>query len=264
MFDNYLERWNLVSDGDVIVTNNSRLLPVSRSGEPAMLKIAVDPEEKAGASLMVWWDGDGAARVLAQEGDALLLERSNDNGKLMKMARTGQDDEASRIVCAAATRLHSSRDKALPVLVPLTQWFHPLEAAAAQRGGLLTEAAAVARELLGEPREIVALHGDIHHQNILDFGERGWLAIDPKGLLGERGYDFANTLDNPDAETAYKPGRLARQASVIAEAAGLDRKRLLKWVIAYGGLSQSFYLKDDIDVKLDLTLVELAMDELTK
>lgn len=25
---------------------------------------------------MAWWDGDGAARVLAREGDALLLERA--------------------------------------------------------------------------------------------------------------------------------------------------------------------------------------------
>ena len=264
MFDVYLERWSLIPDGDSIVTNNSRLLPVSRNGEPAMLKIAVDPEEKAGASLMVWWNGDGAARVLAQEGDALLLERSDDDGKLMKMARTSQDDEASLIICAAAARLHSPRDNPQPSLVPLAQWFRPLETAATQRGGLLAEAAAIARELLADSQEVVVLHGDIHHQNILDFGDRGWLAIDPKGLLGERGYDFANTLDNPDAETAYKPGRLARQASVIAEAAGLDRRRLLKWAIAYGGLSQSFYLKDDIDAKLDLSLVELAMAELAK
>lgn len=264
MFATYLERWNLLPDGDAIVTNNSRLLPVSRNGKPAMLKIAVDPEEKAGAALMAWWDGDGAARVLAHEGDALLLERSDDDGKLMKMARTGQDDEASRIICAAAARIHKARDKALPTLVPLSHWFRSLEAGAAQRGGLLAEAAAVARELLAEPQEVVALHGDIHHQNILNFGERGWLAIDPKGLLGERGYDFANTLDNPDAKTAYEPGRLARQATVIAEAAGLDRRRLLKWTVAYGGLSQSFYLKDDKDAELDLTLVELAIAELAR
>lgn len=265
MFAAYLERWNLVADGDTIVTHNSRLLPVSRNGEPAMLKIAIDPEEKAGASLMVWWGGDGAARVLAHEGDAILLERSDDDGKLMKMARTGQDDEASRIICAAAARIHKAREKALPpTLVPLSQWFRSLEAGAAQRGGLLAEAAAIARELLAEPQEVVALHGDIHHQNILDFGERGWLAIDPKGLLGERGYDFANTLDNPDAEIAYKPGRLAHQASVIADAARLDRRHLLKWAVAYGGLSQSFYLRDDKDAQLDLRLVELAMAELAR
>lgn len=32
--------------------------------------------------------------------------------------------------------------------------------------------------------------GDAHHSNILDFGERGWLAIDPKRVTGERYYDY--------------------------------------------------------------------------
>lgn len=34
---------------------------------------------------------------------------------------------------------------------------------------------------------MVTLHGDLHHGNVLDFGASGWLAIDPKGLKGERG-----------------------------------------------------------------------------
>jgi streptomycin 6-kinase len=41
------------------------------------------------------------------------------------------------------------------------------------------------------------LHGDIHHDNVLDFGARGRLAIDPKGLLGERGFEFAIFLPTP-------------------------------------------------------------------
>jgi streptomycin 6-kinase len=69
----------------------------------------------------------------------------------------------------------------------------------------------------------VVLHGDIHHGNILDAGQRGWLAIDPKGLIAERGFDFANMFCNPDLKTAVAPRRLARQASVVAEAADLDR-----------------------------------------
>jgi streptomycin 6-kinase len=46
--------------------------------------------------------------------------------------------------------------------------------------------AATARELLAKPSEVVVLHGDIHRGNVLDFGPRGWLASDPKGLVGER------------------------------------------------------------------------------
>jgi hypothetical protein len=48
-----------------------------------------------------------------------------------------------------------------------------------------------------ERRDVVVLHGDMHHENILKFSSRGWLAIDPKGLVGERGFDYANIFCKP-------------------------------------------------------------------
>jgi aminoglycoside/hydroxyurea antibiotic resistance kinase len=53
------------------------------------------------------------------------------------------------------------------------------------------------------------LHGDLHHGNVLDFGLRGWLAIDPKGLLGERGFDFANIFTNPISPIRGAASRVA-------------------------------------------------------
>jgi streptomycin 6-kinase len=50
---------------------------------------------------------------------------------------------------------------------------------------------------LTAPREEGVLHGDLHHDNVLDFGRRGWLAIDPHGLFGERGFDYANNSPTP-------------------------------------------------------------------
>ena len=106
------------------------------------------------------------------------------------------------------------------------------------------------------------LHGDIHHGNVLDFGPRGWLFIDPKRLIGERGFDFANILRNPDAQVATAPGRLARQASVIAEAARLDRTRLLQWTLAFAGLSAAWIFGDGDNPTLDLAVAEIAASEL--
>jgi streptomycin 6-kinase len=74
MFENYLDRWRLDPDGEPITTATSRLLPVRRDGAPAMLKVATEPEERRGADTITWWDGDGAARVLAHEGDGLAHE----------------------------------------------------------------------------------------------------------------------------------------------------------------------------------------------
>lgn len=260
----YRERWQLTPDGDAFHTHSSWLQPVHYQGAPAMLKIAMESEERRGAVLMTWWDGHGATRVLAHEGDALLLERAMGEGSLVEMARDGRDDEASCIICAVAAKLHAPKERPLPELVPLPKWFQELAPAASRHGGILVQAAAAARALLAEPRDMVTLHGDIHHGNILDAGPRGWLAIDPKRLVGERGFDFANIFCNPDLETATAPGRLARQASVVAEATGLERTRLLQWILAYAGLSAAWTLGDGDEPDVALAVAEIAAGELGK
>ena len=265
MFENYLDRWRLEIDGDLIATTTSRLLPVRRDGVPAMLKVAIEPEERRGADTMTWWDGDGAAHVLAHEGDALLMQRAESSTSLEKMARSGRDDEATRIMCQVAARLHAPRMRPLPSsLVPLPEWFAALEPGAARHRGILEQAAAMARHLFAEPRDIVVLHGDIHHGNILDFGSQGWLAIDPKGLLGERTFDFVNILRNPDDQLALRPERFSRQATVLAAAAGLDRTRLLQWTLAFTGLSAAWIFADGDEPDLDLAVGELAAMELSR
>ncbi len=258
-FADHLARWHLTPDGDAIVTHSSRLLPVRRQGAPAMLKIAHETEERRGAAVMAWWGGQGAARVLAHDGDALLLERAVGDRSLVALARSGRDDEASNILCAAAAALHARADRPPPsTLVPLTRWFRDLEPTADHRGGIFRRAAATARHLLAEPRDAVVLHGDLHHGNVLDFGRRGWLAIDPKGLIGERAFEFANIFRNPDLETATAPGRFARRVAVVAAAAGLEERRLLQWILAYAGLSAAWTLGAGGDPALALAVAGLA------
>jgi streptomycin 6-kinase len=262
MFEVWLAKWDLVPDGVPIVTPTSRLLPVRQGKVTAMLKLACHQEEARGNRLMVWWNGVGVARVLAAEGDALLMERAADPDRLAAMARTGQDDEAIGVLCAVAGRLHAHRAPAPPELVGLEEWFAALAPAARTQGGLLQAAADTARALLDNQREIVALHGDLHHRNVLNFHGRGWLAIDPKGLLGERTFDHVNMLRNPDLPTMTAPGRFSRQARLVAGAAALDHQRLLRWTLAFAGLSASWHLEQGGDPEPDLTLAQLALAEL--
>ena len=227
-----------------------------------MLKIALAEEERRGGQLMSWWDGDGVAQVIAHDDYALLLERASGRVSLAEMARCGKDDEASRIICAVAARLHVPRMEPLPELVPLADWVRALAPAAATHGGIFRASADAARKLLAAPRDITVLHGDIHHGNVLDFGSRGFLAIDPKGLIGERAFDFANIFCNPDHATAVTPGRLARQLDVVAEAANLDQSRLLRWILAYAGLSAAWSIDDGNDPSTALAVAEIAAVEL--
>ena len=268
-FDRYLMLWNLAPDGAPIVTFGARLLPVRRRGEAAMLKIATESEEKFGGVLMAWWDGTGAARVLAMDRDAILLERAEGDRSLSAFARNGRDDEATRILCDAIAELHAPRGKPLPELIPLPVWFRELEPAAAAHGGLLARSAASARLLLAHPQEIGVLHGDIHHDNILDFGDRGWLAIDPKRLLGERGFDYANLFCNPDVAdpshpVATLPDRFARRLEIVVARTGMDRRRLLHWIIAWTGLSAAWFIGDGMSPETDFRIAELAFAELDR
>ncbi|MFT4036908.1 MAG: aminoglycoside phosphotransferase family protein [Thermomicrobiales bacterium] len=257
----WLARWALTPDGAAIRTPTSLVQPVRWRGEPAMLKVAMVEEEQRGGQVLACWAGDGAARVMAIEAGALVMERASGPRSLVAMAQGGEDDAASRILCATAAGLHRQRQPC-PAAFPLEPWFADLAPAAAREGGILRASHAAATRLLAEPQEPAVLHGDLHHGNVLDFGERGWLVIDPKGLYGERGYDFANIFCNPDAAVALTPGRLARQADVVAEAAGLERARLLQWVLAYAGLSAAWSLEDGDDAMLALEVARLAAAEL--
>jgi streptomycin 6-kinase len=90
------------------------------------------------------------------------------------------------------------------------------------------------------------------------------LAIDPKGLVGERGFDHANIFCNPDDRIATMPGRLSRQIGVVAKAADLESKRLLSWVLAWAGLSAAFSLEDQVAADTALKVAELAAAELNR
>ncbi|MFL9908951.1 aminoglycoside phosphotransferase family protein [Paraburkholderia sp. RL17-337-BIB-A] len=267
MFAEYIVKWDLLPDGEPIRTHSSRLLPVRQHGVAAMLKVAQEPEEKFGAQLMVWWDGDGAARVLAHDADALLLERAPSHYSLADQARMGDndaDDHAIDILCAAAAKLHAPRNKPLPELVGLPRWFQCLWPAAEHYGGWLAESAAAAQALLAAPQDQVVLHGDIHHGNVLDFGARGWLAIDPKGLYGERGFDYANIFCNPDQASALVPGRFARRVERVAHIAALDRRRLLQWILAWSGLSAAWILETGAAPDVDMDIGRMAAEALKR
>jgi len=244
----FLDVWHLIPDGLLLTTRSSWVLPVRHHGSLAILKVARIPDEQAGYGLMTWWDGQGAAKVLASSSIALLMERATGTRNLARMAWSGQDNEACQIICDTAARLHACWRRPFPELHPLETWFQPLFQLASEHSALMP-AAHIARELLAAPYAIGPLHGDLHHENVLDFEGRGWLAIDPHGLLGERTFDYANIFTNPDLSDpdrplATLPGRLESRLNVVISATGIEPVRLIRWIVAGTGLSAAWFLGD--------------------
>ena len=123
IFEPWLSRWHLDPDGAEIITASARLLPVLRGGVQAMLKIADDPRERGVADLMRWWNGRGAARVLASDGEALLIERASGLHSLTQMSSDGADDTATGILCTVLDELHRPRAEHDPQMEQHARFF---------------------------------------------------------------------------------------------------------------------------------------------
>ncbi|MEG1453822.1 aminoglycoside phosphotransferase family protein, partial [Brevundimonas sp.] len=243
----YLLNWKLEASGPTVSTPSAYLQPVVMSdGRPAMLRLQTQDHAASGADLLQSWAGDGAAQVYARQGPALLMERATGTQNLIDMAHDGQDVSATQILCATAARLHGQKNTPPPSLIPLERWFQSLIAPA--HSGLLATCAGIATKLLAHSDHSVPLHGDLHHGNVLDFGTRGWLAIDPKGLLGHPAFEYAVMFTNPDLSAPEKPvaaDAFERRFSQIVRASNLPAEVLRDGIIAGAGLSAAWFIEDD-------------------
>jgi streptomycin 6-kinase len=241
-----LEQWDLELTGEPWSTPSSRLALVRRrGGGAAVLKVPLLAEERLGCRVLRWWDGEGAARVYEIDpSGAVLMERAEPGTPLVAMAKSGRagDLEATGILMNAIQRLHRRDPDGAPEgLRSLRSWFRELFSWADQAGGFYRRAADLADGLLDDQREVRVLHGDVHHENVIRFGpRRGWLAIDPKGLVGDPIFDYLNLLTNPGAEVVHGPGRFDEQLKLIIERTGFERDRLLQWAMAWAGLSAAW------------------------
>jgi streptomycin 6-kinase len=83
----------------------------------------------------------------------------------------------------------------------------------------------------------VLLHGDLHHENILAATREPWLVIDPKGIVGPRGYECGTYLRNHLLNKADPARVLARRVDQLAEILELERDEILRWGVAHNVLS---------------------------
>jgi len=107
-------------------------------------------------------------------------------------------------------------------------------------------------DLLASMDAPVVLHGDLHHYNILAAGRRPWLAIDPKGIMGEPAYEVGAWLRNPLPQVAVWPDLeriLDRRVALLAERLGFERRRLLAWGAAQAVLAAWWSYEDEGSVQ---------------
>ena len=229
----FAERWNLSPDGGPMHGQAALVLPVLRGdGTPAVVKFQVLDEETEGEPVALrMWGGDGAVRLLDHDADTgtMLLERLDEGRPLSAMADTreavvviaellarltaGPAPEGMRRLADIAAEMVDDLPGALKALPD------PAERALVERCG------GAVREVMGEAGDRM-LHWDLHFDNVLASERAPWLAIDPKPLAGDPGFDLWPALNNE-----FAPDEVLWRFDAMTEVLGLDRERARAWTL---------------------------------
>lgn len=254
MLNQYLAKWELTHPQKLTETATSHIYTVTYQSDTAILKllkpIGID-DEAGGAIALHHFDGLGAVRLIQADEQAHLLEYASGES-LTSLVERGEDDFGTSIIADVVHQLHSHP---LPQhtnnLISLRRRFHSLfhHAEKPASDPIFKRAAQLADQLLSNPLQICVLHGDIHHDNIRHHPKRGWLAFDPKGLIGERTYDVANVLCNPITmpKLVCNETRLLNQSAILADKLMIEHKRILAFVYIHACLSVCWSIEDSMD-----------------
>lgn len=237
----YLERWELTLDGGPMHGIVSLVLPVVRAdGTAAVLKLQPLDDESAGeADGLRAWDGDGSVRLLDDDPSTgtMLLERLDAARPLSVVADHMKAtfvlaELLSRLVAVPAPAgLRRLGDIASAMLEQVPMAHRGLPEADDRR--LLDRCASAVRDLVAEPGDRL-LHWDLHFDNVLASDREPWLAIDPKPLVGDPGFDLMPALDNrwDDIVATGDVTRAVRERfDLMTEVLGLDRRRAAGWTL---------------------------------
>ncbi|SMD23571.1 streptomycin 6-kinase [Kibdelosporangium aridum] len=261
-----LEQWQLKLDGKPMHGMASLVLPVEKDGEKAALKLQpVDWEHEGEPVGLRIWDGDGIVRLLDHDQDtgAMLLERLDEHRPLSAMP---DDFAATEIIAGILARLVSVpgpenirhlKDIAAKMVANTPEAIPELSDPDEQR--MLKNWAAAVEEVLDEPGDRL-LHWDLHYDNVLAADREPWLAIDPKPLVGDPGFDIMPVLDNRWDEivaTGDVTKAVLRRFDLMTEALELDRERAAIWT-AGRALQNSLWDIDDGEHVLQPMQVAIA------
>lgn len=183
--------------------------------------------------------GPASVSLLSVDGDVLVLDRVCPGTAVADLP----DDEATVALAKALQSLW------VPVpdgcqLPTVADECRPLysTAVAPLPQDMVSAARHAFERLMAEPTDICVLHGDLHHDNLLWSEQDGWVAIDPHGLVGPRGYDVGPMLINPwDGQ----PARLLdRRLEVLSEVLDLPPSQLAAWGLVRAVLSEAWMVED--------------------
>lgn len=253
---------------NVTLSEAKGLAPSSGTSRDVVLKIGVPNSElKSEMAALGLFNGNGACQILDcdEERGFFLLERLKPGTMLAELE---DDDERTHIAADVMQRLWRNLESGsllpniqqqaveLHKFIRLSDWFDRLKNIRPHFGGgtgpfpkkLLEMVESFLPELFAD-KNVKLIHGDFHHYNIL-LSERGWLAIDPKGVIGPVMYEIGPLMLNPRrSHTDWSRFKLQteRRICILSERLGWEREKIVKWATAHAVLSAWWDFQDGMD-----------------
>lgn len=229
--------------------------PAIRSdGSEAVLKVGVpNPELETEIAALKAFNGSGAVYLFEsnQELGALLLERLRPGEPLSQM-----EDDGSATAMAIEVIRHLQNCPVKNHSFPsVADWFRGFRRLRDIFGGgtgpfpkeLIETVEVLSQDLVASMDEFILLHGDLHHWNILSGERQPWLAIDPKGVIGEPAYETGAWLRNPFPDILGMPDparMISRRIDQFVDELGYDRERIFGWGLTQAVLAGFWSFED--------------------
>lgn len=255
--------WNIVVQ-DTLETQSSFVAFGTRDKLPVVLKVVREAgDEWRSGGVLEAFDGKGVVRVYDYTDGAVLLERLNPGTSLASVTVDGRDDEATEILAGVIHRmLPLGSSKKFATVHDWGVGFQSyLESGDKQIQDRLVERGQdLYLELCASQRDTRLLHGDLHHYNVLLDHDRGWVAIDPKGVVGEIEYEIGASLRNPyeSPDLFASPETIERRVKLYREKLNLDADRMLAWGFAQAVLSAIWSVEDGFAIDPTSPAIRLA------
>jgi streptomycin 6-kinase len=248
--------WNIDVD-EARETSRARFVFGRLEARDVVAKTALRAgDERRAADVLTAFGGRGVVRLIDHDADTVVLERLRPGSSLTSLVASGDDARATRVLADVIGRMSPGpAPEGTPTVADWSQAFSRHGADAGRRlPALPVDAAAdtFARLAASQSRPRL-LHGDLHHGNVLYDATRGWLAVDPKGVVGELEYEVGAALRNPleHPRVFADAATIRRRLDRFARDLRLDRDRIAAWAFAQTVLALIWMLEDEEPVAPD-------------
>jgi len=220
------------------------------------LKKIIDQEIQA----LQYFQGNACVKLLqfdqefSDTNSALLLEYLQPGHSLKDLFLQGKEKESIEIFVDVVKKIHLNLNKNLDFKIKSNfqtveqklSLLHTFQSKNDQLVQLLPHAIKLADKLIATQGNQCLLHGDLHHENILQQND-AWVMIDPQGVIGELAYEVGAFIRNPLFELLDQnnlESLMLYRFERLNELLHLDKQRIIDWSFVQAVLAACYSEQD--------------------